>query len=159
MKRRNRFPLLATVVVLLGCSSLPTNPSAPRPPRTDCGPRALLCVVEALGLKTELETLTARAGTGSEGTELLGLKRAAESLGLEATGVQLNQAALAQMTSPAVAWWGTDHYVAILSVHTLPWAERLDVTIHDPRDAGTKTLPASEVLAQSSGVFLVVKRK
>lgn len=122
------------------------------PAAKDCGPRALLLVLRALGVSSDLKTVTALCGTGTEGTQLSGLKRAAESLGVEATGVQLNQAALRKLSSPAVAWWEGDHFVAVLRVG-------LDAQVHDPRNQAPRVLPVSEVLAKSGGVFLVIRRK
>ena len=142
------------LLLLSGCSRHSTPHSQGSQPATnkDCGPRALSLALQALGVPPSLETLTKRAGTNTEGTSLLGLQRAAESAGLSATGVQLNQAALLRLDTPAVAWWDGDHFVAVLAVK--PY-----VTIHDPRESRPHVVSVAEVLARSGGYFLVITRK
>ena len=150
MARPITLALFLGLLLLSGCSrqarlyQQPTN--------NDCGPRALFLALQALGIRPSRETLTQRAGTSAEGTRLLGLQRAAEAVGVSATGVQLNRAALLRLDSPAVAWWDGDHFVAVLAVNPR-------VTIHDPRESRPKVVSATEVLARSCGYFLIIKRK
>jgi ABC-type bacteriocin/lantibiotic exporter with double-glycine peptidase domain len=62
-----------------------------------------------MGIGAGLERLRRSAETTSEGTTLDGLKRAAESVGSRAEGVQMDREALARLDSPAVTWVDGDH--------------------------------------------------
>jgi hypothetical protein len=121
----------------------------------DCGPQALLLVCQKLNIPpTEAtpEGLRSAAGTGKNGTTLAGLKKAAESVGLVAEGVQMDLHALARLETPAVAWMDGNHYIAVLSVHGDT------ATVHDPNRGEVETVPLSQLLARSGGVLLTLNR-
>jgi hypothetical protein len=118
----------------------------------DCGPRALLLVCQKLKIPATRESLRAAAGTSANGTSLAGLKKAAESVGLSAEGVQMDRGALAGLESPAVAWMDGNHYVAVLTVHGDA------ALVHDPNKAEAETVPLNKLLARSGGVLLTLKR-
>jgi hypothetical protein len=116
----------------------------------DCGPRALLLVCQKLNIPATRESLRAAAGTSANGTSLAGLKKAAESVGLSAEGVQMDRGALAGLESPAVAWMDGNHYVAVLTVHGDA------ALVHDPNKAEAETVPLNKLLARSGGVLLTL---
>jgi len=139
--------------------SEPLSPSVslPRPApllasQADCGPRALLLLCPQFGVHTTLETLRRVAGTTGQGTTLQGLKRAAQAAGLKATGVQVDKVALSHVSLPAIAWYDSNHYVALLNVSDE------QVTIHDPNQTKEETLSTNEFLGRTAGLLLTVSR-
>jgi hypothetical protein len=121
----------------------------------DCGPQALLLVCQKLNVSPTVATregLRSMAGTNKNGTTLAGLKKAAESVGLVAEGVQMDINALARLETPAVAWMDGNHYIAVLSVHGDT------ATVHDPNRGEVETVPLSQLLARSGGVLLTLNR-
>ncbi len=130
-------------------------PRATRPQKStaaDCGPRALLLACRELSVPAAatLPQLTRAAGTDKAGTTLAGLARAAKTCGLVATGVQMDQGALANLSRPAVAWVDGDHYLAVLRVNG-------DTAIvHDPNKPQKEEVPLSDLLQRSGGVLLTL---
>ncbi len=120
--------------------------------QADCGPRALLLLCPQLGVKTDINTLRRAAGTTKQGTTLQGLKKAAQASGLKATGVQVDKAALSHVSLPAIAWYDSNHYVALLNVSDE------QVTIHDPNQTKEETLSTNEFLGRTAGLLLTVSR-
>jgi predicted double-glycine peptidase len=86
------------------------------PPPRMCGPKALRLICEHFGIKADVEELAKLAETDSTGTSLYGLKRAAESKGLRAIGMQVGWSCLERMRKPVIAWVGHDHYVVVNAV-------------------------------------------
>jgi len=125
--------------------------TAPTPPRSDCGPRALALVCQSLGIPVEGGALSRAAGTSASGTTLEGLKRAAASVGLTAEGVQVDEDALRNLPLPAIAWLDGNHFVAVLALGST-------ATIHDPNHAVQSTLPVKDLLVRSGGIFLTLRR-
>src|SRR5207253_213202 len=82
----------------------------------DCGPLALQAVCQKLGIKSDLRSLRATAGTNESGTTLEGLAKAARSLGLRAEGLQVDATALHELHNPAVLWFDGNHFIAILNI-------------------------------------------
>lgn len=123
-----------------------------------CGPRALQLATRALGKNGSLAQLSRAAHATAAGTSLAGLRTAAESLGLRARGVQLDREALAQLHTPAVAWWQGNHFVAVLTVQESAWDAAQTATIHDPNEKEARTVPLDTLLAQSGGILLVLTR-
>ena len=126
----------------------------------DCGPRALLLVCQRLGIPGSLPALRMAAGTTGAGTNLVGLIRAAESVHLQAEGVQMDGLALANLNTdktPALAWVDGDHYVAVLSVHGDT------ATIHDPNRGVEENISLATgptgLLERSGGILLLLSRQ
>lgn len=130
--------------------------AAATPGRGNCGPRALQLAAQALGRSCSLEKLTQQANPDTQGTSLAGLRTAALSVGLKATGVQVDREALARLKTPAVAWWQGNHFVAVLKVHQSPWDGTRSALLHDPNEKEARTVPLDTLLAQSGGILLVL---
>lgn len=128
-------------------SDSPVPPTSP-----DCGPRALLFACHALGVDASVERLAKAAKMDKDGTSLAGLADAARSVGLHAEGIQTNEAGLAQMPTPALAWMDGNHFVTVLKVG---WGS---ATLHDPNHKDTQKMPLPELLRRSGGVMLLVSR-
>lgn len=126
--------------------------------RGNCGPLALQLAAQALGRSCSLEKLTQQAKPDPQGTSLAGLRTAAQSVGLKATGVQVDREALARLKTPAVAWWQGNHFVAVLQVRESLWDGTRSALIHDPNEKEAKTVPLDTLLAQSGGILLVLTR-
>ncbi len=122
----------------------------------DCGPRALKIAAERLGVHASVERLRKLAGTTPAGTAMEGLAEAAKAIGLKAEGVQASRDSLADLDCPAVAWVHRDHYVAVLSVQ----GDATDGTavVQDPNCAAAQTVPQSQLLAESNGYLLELRR-
>jgi hypothetical protein len=123
---------------------------------SDCGPRALLLACDRLGVRTSLAALTKAAGTNSRGTSLAGLKRAAESLHLNAEGLQTGREALPGLPMPAIAWVHGDHYVAVLALSGR--GESGTATVHDPNEPTEKTASQESLLQDCGGYLLTLSR-
>jgi ABC-type bacteriocin/lantibiotic exporter with double-glycine peptidase domain len=80
---------------------------------TDCGPAALAMILMHFGRLEPLYRLRDLAGTTQSGTTLLGLKRAAEGLGLKATGFAATLTELRQLDPPILLHWENNHYVVL----------------------------------------------
>lgn len=118
----------------------------------DCGPRALLLVCREMGVTAvDLETLRKAAGTKASGTSLEGLARAAKGMGLKAKGVQMDRQALAQLSSPALAWVDGNHYIAVLSVSGDA------ASVHDPNTPQKEEMTLDDLLRRSGGVLLTLQ--
>ncbi len=93
---------------------------------TDCGPAVLKMVFNHYGLdEMTLEEIEAVATVGANGTNLLALKKIAESQGLRAQGLRLSIENLADVPLPAIAHVHGDHFVLLRSVGN-------EVVVDDP---------------------------
>lgn len=139
----------------------PTSPTAqptpatpkPRPILADCGPRALHFVCRELGVPASLSALTEVAGTTTgAGSSLLGLARAAKSVGLSARGVQVDADALRRAPMPALAWVDGDHFVAVTRI------KDDSATVHDPNTNGKEEVALDTLLRRSGGILLLLEQ-
>jgi len=98
--------------------------------QTDCGAAVLASVALFHGVKVGVQNLRDRAGTDREGTNLIGLVEAAESLGFSARAVKGPFEALTDVPLPAIAHVLTDeglgHFVVLFRI------SRKHVWIGDP---------------------------
>jgi hypothetical protein len=118
----------------------------------DCGPRALELALRRLGRTATLDALRKQAETTARGTTLEGLAAAARSNGVKARGVQMDRTALAQVSTPALAWVDGDHFVALLSV------SENEAVIHDPNHGKEETIGLDDLIRRSGGVLLLLSR-
>ncbi len=89
----------------------PSKRIEPKPEDADCGPRALARIARKLGTQAGVAELRRLAGTTGYGTNLEGLKKAAEAQGLKAEGLQVDRDALGNLDSPAILWVDGSHYL------------------------------------------------
>jgi ABC-type bacteriocin/lantibiotic exporter with double-glycine peptidase domain len=111
-----------------------------------------------LGVKVDLARLTKASGTTVDGTTLEGLVKGAKSLGLKAEGVQVDRDALAQLPTPAIAWWEGNHFVAVLKVSENPFTGEVSALIRDPNTTKPESVKLADLLAKSGGIFLTLKK-
>ncbi|MCI0337282.1 MAG: cysteine peptidase family C39 domain-containing protein [Acidobacteria bacterium] len=85
--------------------------------RYDCGVVCLQMVLRDRGIAAQLEDLRSRAQTGINGTSLLGLKWAAETYGVKASGWRLNQRDLLRSPMPVIVFVDGNHFVVIRNIN------------------------------------------
>lgn len=113
-----------------------------------CGPAALRFVLAHYGIETTEAELAKLSETQTNlGTTLLGLKKSAESFGINVKGQQWNWARLTQERDPAIAYISDSHYVVILE------SDAKTVTFFDP-GFGESTYTKADFLKIWSGIIL-----
>ncbi|OPC20574.1 hypothetical protein BAX95_09380 [Elizabethkingia meningoseptica] len=87
--------------------------------QTDCGVGCLLSLMRYYGGNETLENLRAKSGTGKQGTTMLGLYQAANSIGFDADGCEADIDALIEHGEPVILHLVIDdkyeHYVVCYS--------------------------------------------
>lgn len=124
----------------------------PGPPSPLCGPKALKVVCDYLGVKADAEQLAVAAGTDYTGTSLWGLKKAAESKGLKADGLQADLAYLTNAKKPVIAWVGHDHYIVVTRIRSGK------VELIDDPDKGRMDMNIADFMKIWDGRILKVRR-
>ena len=102
----------------------------PQHDETDCGPACLVAIFRKYGLKVSIAKIREIAGTDREGTNLVGLSKAAEHFGFQHKVFNANADALLEpLPFPAIAHVVIDnllHYVVILK------SDEKRVVVSDP---------------------------
>lgn len=102
----------------------------PQHDETDCGPACLVAIFRKYGLKISIAKIREIAGTDREGTNLVGLSKAAEHFGFQHKVFNANSDALLEpLPFPAIAHVVIDnllHYVVILK------SDEKRVVVSDP---------------------------
>jgi len=125
-------------------------------PNPLCGPRALKILCERAGVNASVSELAELAGTGENGTSLLGLCTAARSKGLALWAYETSlpglRDTLAATGCPAIALLRRCHYVVVEAV------SRDQVWFLDPsRPSGrARTLSSAEFAAAWNGYVVAV---
>lgn len=117
--------------------------------QTDCGVACLLSVIRFYGGDVSRERLRESSGTSIQGTTLLGLKQAAESLGFEAEGFEAEGVHnLLELTEPTILHVIIDnrlqHYVVFYPTPEIRRGEPF--VIGDP-GRGVVTMTVEELTA------------
>ncbi len=85
-----------------------------QPDAMDCGPTCLRMVASFYGKHYKLDTLRERSHISREGVSMLGIARAAESIGFRTIGVKLGIDQLVnEAPLPAIIHWQQDHFVVL----------------------------------------------
>lgn len=80
----------------------------------DCGPTCLRMVAKYYGKDISLQALRERSQIGKEGTNLLGVTEAAESIGFRTRAVKLSYATLSrEALLPCILYWRQIHFVVL----------------------------------------------
>ncbi|MEI7661262.1 MAG: peptidase domain-containing ABC transporter [Bacteroidota bacterium] len=83
----------------------------------DCGPACLQMVARHYGKRYRIATLREKCYITRDGVSLLGISDAAEAIGFDTLGVQLNFEQLANETPlPCIAHWKQRHFVVVYSI-------------------------------------------
>ncbi|MFI8339223.1 NHLP family bacteriocin export ABC transporter peptidase/permease/ATPase subunit [Streptomyces sp. NPDC085639] len=132
----------------------------PRPVRTptvlqmeavECGAAALAMVLGHYGRFVPLEELRIACGVSRDGSRASSLLKAARGYGLKARGMQMDLAALAEVSAPAVLFWEFNHYVVYDG--TARRLGRRGVYVNDPAK-GRRFVPMEEFDTSFTGVVL-----
>jgi ATP-binding cassette subfamily B protein len=62
------------------------------------------------------ETIREKAFLSRYGTSFLGLKQAAENIGLETYALELNWEQLKEINKPCIAHWNNNHFVVVYKI-------------------------------------------
>lgn len=108
---------------------------------TDCGPAALRMVAGHHGRLYGMETLRNRCEKGKLGVNLLGISKAAESIGLRTLAARLSFEELCKATTPAILHWNQNHFVVLYKITGKAGKRRLSIA--DPA-TGKVTLSEKE---------------
>ena len=79
----------------------------------DCGPTCLRMVAMHYGRHYSLETLRQKCFIGRSGVSMLGISKAAESIGFRTIGVHISFAQLAEAPLPCIVHWKQNHFVVV----------------------------------------------
>jgi len=82
----------------------------------DCGPTCLRMVAAHYGRYYTLETLRDRCEFSREGVNLLGIAKAAESIGFRSTGARLSFEELCKADFPVILHWNQRHFVVLYGI-------------------------------------------
>jgi ATP-binding cassette subfamily B protein len=94
-----------------------TFPFYKQPDSKDCGPTCLRIIAKHYGKIITLQQIRELSETTREGSSLLGLSDAAESLGFKTLGVKINFETLAKEVSfPCIVHWNSQHFVVVYKI-------------------------------------------
>lgn len=84
---------------------------------SDCGPACLKMVTKSYGKELSINTIRRTTFLQRQGTSLLGLSQAAESLGFKTLGVKIDLSVLrTEAPLPAILFWNQNHYVVLYKI-------------------------------------------
>ncbi|MEE1753995.1 NHLP family bacteriocin export ABC transporter peptidase/permease/ATPase subunit [Streptomyces sp. SP18CS02] len=118
----------------------------------ECGAASLAMVLAHHGRHVPLEELRIACGVSRDGSRASNLLKAARGYGLQAKGMQMEPAALAEVRAPAILFWEFNHYVVYDGMGRR--FGRRGVHINDP-DKGRRFVPAEDFDTSFTGVALV----
>ncbi len=79
----------------------------------DCGPTCIKIIAKHYGKLINTQQLRSLSETTREGSSLLGLSDAVESVGFKSLGVKLSYKKLLEATLPCIVHWNKNHYVVL----------------------------------------------
>lgn len=117
----------------------------------ECGAASLAMVLGHYGRHVPLEELRIACGVSRDGSRASNLLKAARGYGLQAKGMQMETAALAEVRAPAVLFWEFNHYVVYDGMGRR--LGRRGVHVNDP-DKGRRFVPLEDFDTSFTGVVL-----
>ncbi|MEU7037447.1 NHLP family bacteriocin export ABC transporter peptidase/permease/ATPase subunit [Streptomyces sp. NPDC046237] len=117
----------------------------------ECGAAALAMVLGHYGRFVPLEELRIACGVSRDGSRASNLLKAARGYGLQAKGMQMDLAALAEVAAPAVLFWEFNHYVVYDGMGRR--FGRRGVYVNDP-GKGRRFVPMDEFDTSFTGIVL-----
>ncbi|MFE0798522.1 NHLP family bacteriocin export ABC transporter peptidase/permease/ATPase subunit [Streptomyces sp. NPDC058812] len=120
----------------------------------ECGAASLAMVLGHYGRHVPLEELRIACGVSRDGSRASNLLKAARSYGFTAKGMQMDLAALAEVTAPAILFWEFNHYVVYDGVGRR--FGRRGVFINDP-GKGRRFVSLEDFDGSFTGVVLTME--
>ncbi|HWK70200.1 NHLP family bacteriocin export ABC transporter peptidase/permease/ATPase subunit [Pollutimonas sp. M17] len=117
----------------------------------ECGAAALAMVLAYHGRWTPLEELRTLCGVSRDGSKALNILKAARSLGMDAKGMRLEPAGLANIALPAILFVDMNHFVVLEGVGPDGFH------LNDPA-IGRRKVSAEDFDGMFSGIALVFSR-
>ncbi|HEY5833677.1 MAG TPA: NHLP family bacteriocin export ABC transporter peptidase/permease/ATPase subunit [Streptomyces sp.] len=121
----------------------------------ECGAAALAMVLGHHGRHVPLEQLRIACGVSRDGSRASNLLKAARGYGLQAKGMQMEPAALAEVAAPAILFWEFNHYVVYDG--TARRLGRRGVLVNDPA-RGRRFVRMEDFDTSFTGVVLTFER-
>ncbi|MHA7057973.1 peptidase domain-containing ABC transporter [Aquimarina sp. M1] len=84
----------------------------------DCGPTCIKIIAKHYGKVLNTQKLRSLSETTREGSSLLGLSEAVESIGFRSLGVKLSLNQLLEVPLPCIVHWNKVHYVVVYKIKT-----------------------------------------
>jgi len=98
----------------------------------DCGPSCLAMIVKYYGKDVSIEQLRKICSLGKDGVSLLGISKAAETIGLKTIGGRLSLNTLAhEIPLPCIVHWNQNHFVVVYKIKKHN-KEKYTVYVTDP---------------------------
>ncbi len=82
----------------------------------DCGPTCIKIIAKYYGKVINTQQLRTLSETTREGSSLLGLSEAVETMGFRSLGVKLTYNKLKEAPLPCLVHWNKDHYVVVYNI-------------------------------------------
>jgi len=82
----------------------------------DCGPTCLKMIAAFYGKHYSLDSIRQKSGLDKDGTSLLGVSDAAESIGFRTMGVSITFEQLYDAPLPCIVFWRQQHFVAVYNI-------------------------------------------
>ncbi|MFF8095263.1 NHLP family bacteriocin export ABC transporter peptidase/permease/ATPase subunit [Streptomyces sp. NPDC016675] len=120
----------------------------------ECGAASLAMVLGHYGRHVPLEELRIACGVSRDGSRASNLLKAARGYGFTAKGMQMDLAALAEVTAPAILFWEFNHYVVYDGVGRR--FGRRGVFINDP-GKGRRFVTLEDFDTSFTGVVLTME--
>ena len=98
----------------------------------DCGPSCLAIIAKHYGRQVGREHLRKICSLGKDGVSLLGISKAAETIGFKTIGGRLNFATLAdEVPLPCIVHWNQNHFVVVYKIRKHK-KEKYTIYVADP---------------------------
>ncbi len=82
----------------------------------DCGPTCIKIIAKHYGKTISAEQLRTLSETTREGSSLLGLSDAVESIGFRSLGIKLSFSKLKDASFPCIVHWNKNHYIVVYKI-------------------------------------------